>query len=203
MEFLIFFGLVFGAWYFFSKKVKGKFVPSPGVAKKVSNSPSSKKPQEGLTFEREGKLPETDPEGRVVVRLAAGSQIEFEVRVTADEPELRYLLGKPKDDEVARSVRARAWVDVANGSVEIRTPDGNEIGRVLFAETRKAIEIFGLLDAGVKKVSKGLAGRPLVFDVSLRVEGDWQEDSEEESGWSGDVHSAVIRIKDPAGMDIL
>jgi hypothetical protein len=203
LEFLIFFGLVIAAWYFFSKKVKGQLGTSPQARRKSTTASGSKKPQDGLTFEREGKLPETDSEGNVIVRLAAGSQIQFEVRVRADEAATRYLLGKPKDDEVARSVRARVLVSEQSEIVEVKTPDGNEIGDVLYSETKNALQVFGMLESELKKLSKGLSGNRLVFDVSLRVEGEWQEDSEEASGWFGDVYSATIKIKDPAGIDIL
>lgn len=203
MEYILFIGLVIGFWYFYSKRSKGTkptATAKPGKPQKPSNSKGS---QKGLTFEREKKLPELDSAGRVIVRLAAGNQLEFEVRVRADEIATRYLLGKPKDDEVARSVRARVVIQKENKSVEVTTPDGNEIGEVLLSESKTAIEVFTGIDVGLKKLSKGLSGKQLVFDVALRVEGEWQPDSEEESGWFGDVFSATIRVKDPAGIDIL
>lgn len=115
--------------------------------------------------------------------MAAGSQIEFEVRVRAPEADIGYFLVKPKDDEVVRSVRARVFIHSENNSVEVTTPDGKEIGEVLLSESKKAIEVFSGIEVGLKKLSKGLIGKQLVFDVSLRVEGEWQPDSEEESGW--------------------
>lgn len=224
MEYIIFIGLVIAFWYAYSKNPKpwkdlasrlrtqfgarahkGSTTRLSNKKRKNKKPSKSKGSQKGLTFERERKLPEVDSAGRVIVRLAAGSQIEFEVRVRDPEADIGYFLGKPKDDgdEVIRSVRARVLIDAQNKSVEVTTPGGQEIGQVYFEETEKAIKIFGLLEVGVRKSSKGLAGKQLVFDVSLRVEGVWEEDSEEESGWFGDVHSAVIRIKDPAGIDIL
>ena len=220
LEYILFIGLVIAFWYFYSKNPK----PWKDFASKLkaqlgametsksttqhSNKGKRKKPsqskgsQKGLTFEREKKLPEVDSAGRVIVSLAAGSQLEFEVRVRSDEA-TRYLLGKPKDDEVVRSVRARVLIHSENKSVEVTTPDGKEIGEVLLSESKKATEVFSAIEVGLKKLSKGLIGKQLVFDVSLKVEGEWQSDSEEESGWFGDVSSAFIRIKDPAGIDIL
>lgn len=203
MEYILFIGLVIGFWYFYSKRSKGTKPTATGTPGKPQKSSNSKGSQKGLTFERERKLPELDSAGRVIVRLAAGNQLEFEVRVRTDEIATRYLLGKPKDDEVARSVRARVLIHKENKSVEVTTPDGNEIGEVLLSESKRVIEVFTAIDVGLKKLSKGLSGKQLVFDVSLRVEGEWQPDSEEESGWFGDVFSATIRVKDPAGIDIL
>lgn len=203
MEYILFIGLVIGFWYFYSKRSKGTKPTATGTPGKPQKPSKSKGSQKGLTFEREKKLPELDSAGRVIVRLAAGNQLEFEVRVRADEIATRYLLGKPKDDEVARSVRARVVIQRENKSVEVTTPDGNEIGEVLLSESKTAIEVFTGIDVGLKKLSKGLSGKQLVFDVALRVEGEWQPDSEEESGWFGDVFSATIRVKDPAGIDIL
>lgn len=220
MEYITFIALVVAGWYFYSKNPKAwkdfaskfsnqnkKYVrdsttSTSTAASKKRKVAKSKGNQKGLTFERERKPPEVDSAGRVIVRLAMGGQIELGVRIRIDEVAIGYLLGKPKDDEIARSVRARVLSDAQNKRVTVSTPDGHEIGEVI-SEMRKAIDIFGPIEVGVKKASKGLAGRQLVFDVSLKVEGDWQEDSEEESGWSGDVHSAVIRIKDPAGIDVL
>lgn len=202
MEYILFIGLVIGLWYYYSKRSKGTKPTAPATPGKQHKHSKSKGSQEGLTFEREKKLPELDSAGRVIVRLAAGSQLEFEVRVRSDDA-TRYLLGKPKDDEVVRSVRARVFIHSENKSVEVTTPDGKEIGEVRLSESSKAIEVFSAIEVGLKKLSKGLIGKRLVFDVSLKVEGEWQPDSEEESGWFGDVSSAFIRIKDPAGIDIL
>jgi hypothetical protein len=221
LEYIIFIGLVIAFWYAYSKNPKpwkdlasrlrtqfgarahkGSTTQLSNKKRKSKKPSKSKGSQKGLTFEREKKLPEVDSAGRVIVSLAAGSQLEFEVRVRSDDATL-YLLGKPKDDEVVRSVRARVFIYSEKESVEVTTPDGKEIGEVRLSESKKAIEVFSAIEVSLKKLSKGLVGKQLVFDVSLRVEGEWQPDSEEESGWFGDVSSAFIRIKDPAGIDIL
>lgn len=201
-----FFGLVILAaviWFIYAWKTRNKATSTKSGNTSTSGSNKVEKP-EGLAFDAAGKDPETDDKGRVIARLGAGSQIEFDVYVLGGGEQDRFLLGKPKDDTVERTVRARVSKTTKRDQelYEVSSPKGEVFGEIAYRDNEQANKVFGILQQSLQSMHPSLAGKEFVFDVALRVEGEWYEDEEEEGGWVGDVDSLTIRIKDPASIDI-
>lgn len=198
---LIVLGAIVWFIYAWNTRKKSGGTNSSGTSKARSNS--AKQP-EGLAFDTAGTDPETDDKGRVIARLGAGSQIEFDVFLLGGGEQDRFLLGKPKDDTVERTVRVRVSKALKRDQVlyEVATPKGEVFGEIAYRDTEQAAKVFGILQQNLQGMHPALAGKEFVFDVALRVEGEWYEDEEEEGGWAGDVDSLFIRIKDPASIDI-
>jgi hypothetical protein len=195
--------IVLLAWLFKSGKVTiGTKNPSPPV-RRSSKSKSAAK-AEGLTFKIQGTDPEVDENGRVIVRLAAGAQIDLGLKIMGGEGSDRYLLGKQKDDFVERSVRGRVYrVTKRDMSLfQVESPKGEFLGEIIYKDLERANKVFDTFTEALPKIDNSLHEREFVFDVSIKVEGEWSPDDEEVDGWFGDVHDASIRIRDPASLDI-
>ena len=183
--------------------------------KTAGNSPSkatrtnATKSQEDLTFIVNGKEPETDSDGCVIVRLGAGANHEISVPLFADDfAVMCYLLGKPKEEvfDISRTVRARVRRVVGRAGAfhfEVRTPEGAHISDIDNGASRDAATlVLGTVEEYLRSYNEHLADRQFIFDVALKIEnGEWNRDEDEESGWIGEA-DAYLRIKDPAEIDI-
>ena len=125
-----------------------------------------------------------------VFRLTAGSQIALRVNVHADEATEGKLIGRKRDEWVERTVKAVVYYDTESqyaGSVRVELPSGELVGWVMKADQKLA----GQLLDGVSKARKRRdRKRPLVLEVSLRVEGERSDDVV-------DLDDVVVRVKDP------
>lgn len=203
-----FFGLVLLGliiWFIYAWKTRNKprksSVRQSGGSKGTSKANST---AEGLAFDIAGKEPECDDQGRVIARLGSGSQIELDVFELNGEDHNLYLLGKPKDDFVERSVRVRVAKALKRDKelYEVSTTKGEVFGEITYRDTELANSVFTILEQKLQQSHPALADKSFVFDVSMRVEGEWYEDEDEESGWVGSVDNMTLRIKDPASIDI-
>ena len=125
-----------------------------------------------------------------VFRLTAGSQIQLNVNVHADEATEVKLLGRKRDEYVERTVRAVVYYDDESqyaGSVRVELPSGELVGWITKADQRLANK---LLDGVSKARKRRDRKRPLVLEVSMRVEGERGDDF-------ADLDEVVVRVKDP------
>jgi hypothetical protein len=164
-----------------------------------------------LRFQETGTPPRTDSQGRVIVKLAGGTPgVTFGVNKLHLSTDVgQKIAGKPNDDEeFAKSVRVRVRRDRESqfpNSFILETSDGRLIGWILKEDSTEAALVFDQLDSALRQTAPELATRELVFEVSLRVEGYWnEEDYEAEGGlvWEPDFDIMEIRIKSPAEVEI-
>ena len=199
---LIVIGLIVGGALWLNSRSKKRPAPS----KPVSARKAATNKQEGLTFMIEGKDPEVDSVGRVIVRLGAGSQHELGVNAwSLDFEDACYLLGKPKsEDEIERTVRIQIPRTEAREKTvfKVVTPKGKEIGEITYKDSDSAALVFGTLEKFLNSYNEKLEGREFVFDVALKVEGSWVRDEDLENGWEDSIDDLYIRIKDPADIEI-
>jgi hypothetical protein len=172
--------------------------PKNGKAKKKGKT----RGKQGLTFQSTRTTPETDDQGRVIVRLGTGEQIYLDVRPSGDVQTDYFFMGKPKKDYIEHKVRVRVTKIAGSDKYQVASPSGLVVGEIEFKVQSFADVVFQKINAELPKLHKLLKNRQFVFDVSASVEGDWLEDSDEASGWAASVDSIVIRIKDPASIDI-
>jgi hypothetical protein len=199
---LILIGLIVGGALWLNSRSKKR----PATSKPVAARKAATDKQEGLTFMIEGKDPEVDSVGRVIVRLGAGSQHELGVKSwSLDFEDACYLLGKPKsDDEIAKTVRIRIIRTETRGQTifKVVTPKGAEIGEISYKDVDSAALVFGTLETFLNSYDQKLVGKEFVFDVALKVEGSWMRDEDEEIGWEDSIDDLYIRVKDPADIEI-
>jgi len=126
-----------------------------------------------------------------VFRLTAGSQVQLRVNVHADEATEGKLIGRKREEWVERSVRAVIYYDTGSeyaGSVRVELPTGELVGWITKADQKLA---GNLLDSVSKARKRRDRKRPLVLDVSLRVEGERHDDG------MVDLDEVAVRVKDP------
>lgn len=164
-----------------------------------------------FSFQEAGTDPRTDSEGRVVVKVKGGSNgLAFGINKLHLEPELAgKLAGKvSEDEEFAKSIRARVRPDKKSeysNSFIVETTAGNLIGWILKSDSEEAASVFGQLDSAVRRSAPELGDKELTFEVSLRIEGYWnEEDYEDEGGlvWEPDFELMEIRIKVPVEVEV-
>lgn len=112
---------------------------------------------------------------------------------------MKRLLGKPKEDGdfVERSVRALMFRDLQStypDSVRIETLKGELVGWVIKPNSYYACELINQVGEHLDQ-DPTLRGRAPRCNVSLYVEGTWNED--EEDGWVPDLENAEVRIFAP------
>jgi hypothetical protein len=162
-----------------------------------------------FAFQEEGKEPQTDSAGRVIVKLkGAADGIRYRVSNYSEIQTAKKLAGKGEEfDEFAKSVKARVRADKGSpyeNSFKVETLNGEQIGWIFKDHSSDAASVFGQMSSAIIKTAPELAGRELTFEVSLRVEGGWiwstnDDDSEE---WEPDLELLEIRIMSPASMEI-
>jgi hypothetical protein len=205
---VVFFAIVWFVWKWYRKRggqatTSGWVQSSPKQVRKTSPQKKKKARNGVLQFEAERKEPEADDQGRVVVRLAGGKPVEFDVFLMTTDLSQRYLLGKPNEDFLERRTRVRVARTQQRGQevFQVTTPGNDLIGEIRYDDFKEAVSIFSEVEKGLFGASKQLKGRALVFDVSALVEGSWDFDTESQT-WEGNVDLVLIQIKNPAGIDV-
>jgi hypothetical protein len=160
-------------------------------------------------FQEAGEEPQTDRAGRVIVTLkGAANGIRYRVSNYSEIQTAKKLAGKGEEfDEFAKSVKARVIADKNSpyeNSFKVETLNGEQIGWIFKDDSSEAASVFGQLYSAVRETAPELAGRELSFEVSLRIEGSWNlntndDDTEE---LEPDLELIEIRIMSPASMEI-
>lgn len=191
-----------------SQSAGGAFVPAPG---------------ETLEFLAEGKPPESDSQGRVIVRLGTGSQFEIPVHWVDDadiDAITSYFQGSKSIeewDEGTITKRFRLVPDLTDywggRCYHLTTPDG-----LTAFEIRDYFEErFGLTQrvlteamAMLRGLGPTLASASFVFDVAVRVEysvGTRFDDLDDESDPGTlelelDLADPVVRMRNPLNVQV-
>jgi len=174
------------------------------------NPPERQKTGEINTYAT-GTPPPPLAEPLVAIRLKSGRGITLEVNTQhiADEV-VRELLGRPREDEIERSVRGWMMRDTTSqypDSVRIETSERNLIGWVIKAQSYYACELIHQVSQAMGQADKSVKGRGAACEVSLWVEGSWDKDEEIDPdtgkpyGWTGDVHTVEVRIAAPVALE--
>jgi hypothetical protein len=139
-----------------------------------------------------------------VAKLKAGGQLVLGVNLRHIDPgAVRELLGRPREDMIERTVRVRMFRDVQSqypDSVKVTTQAGHLVGWVLKDDSPLACRIVDHVTYALRTSTEVNVGptRPVIFDVSARLEGEWECDGDD---WSGDVSDLELRIADPVQVD--
>lgn len=186
-----------------SRGLKSATKSVAGQSKRTSKPAGSRPPKNSspdeLAFLKNNKEPNRDQSGRVIVKLSAGKEIELGVWVK--EYSERWLVGKPDFEkfEVTRNVKVHL---VSNSSRHVLvSPAGEEFGGVNSDSADLASEVFEGLTSSLRGMYPQLANEVFAFEVSLRLEGEWQEEDVLEDSWL-DVSESFVRIKNPVELEI-
>lgn len=209
MEFL-FFVLVAVAVVWFRYQLAKQKANGVAPGKPAGRKPSTQKSSPGkLKFQESGTPPKTDLHGRVIVKLAGGtSGLTFGVNKSHLSPEVALkLAGKPNDDEeFAKSIKARVRPDKQSqyeNSFILETSDGRLIGWILKNDSEQAALVLNQIQGAILKSAPELEAREFTFEVTLRVEGYWDEIGEDGAEeWEPDFDLMEIRIKSPVEIEI-
>ena len=179
-----------------SKSVAGqsKGPSNPGGSRSSKNTSSDE-----LAFLTNSKEPDRDQSGRVIVKLSAGKEIELGVWL--QESSARWLVGKPDFEkfEVTRNVKVHL---VSNSSRYVLvSPAGDEFAEVNRDSADLANDVFEGITSSLRGMYSQLANEVFAFEVSLRLEGEWQEEDVLEDSWL-DVSESFVRIKNPVEFEI-
>lgn len=209
MEFLFFVlvaAIVIWVRYQMAKQASGPKTPTrPAAAKSATAKPPSGK----LRFQETKTPPRTDSQGRVIVKLPGGtSGVVLGVNKTHISAEASIkLAGKPTDDEeFARSAKVRVRLDKESqfeNSFVLETLDGKLIGWILKDDSKQAASVLNQIQSALLKSAPELQAREFSFEVSLRVEGYWDEIGEDGvEEWEPDFDLMEIRIKSPVEIEV-
>jgi hypothetical protein len=207
-------GIVGAVWYSRKKKAEQPTKPTPRSKKTAQPGRA-----EDLAFVAKGTDPETDNQGRVIVRLDIGSQIEIDLKDcdAADQDTLNtYIRGKSRGeagDDGEKNVRMRLVPDLVpywgGQCYRLETPAGMpafEIRDHFAAPFELATTILREIDRQLRPAHAALADAQFVFDVAVNIYYNWDDetddDGKETGGVTFDWDHAVMRIKDPLGIDI-
>ena len=203
-------GIAIAVLYIWFKSKTGKANQSATGSGRQAKASAKAAPSGKLAFQESGTEPQADSEGRVIVKLnSAANGLVFGVNKMHLDPDLAAkLAGKVnEDEEFAKSVKARVRPDknseYANSFI-IETLDGKLIGWILKADSEEAASVFSQLDSAVRQSAPELGAKELTFEVSVRIEGSWNEVSEEgqPEEWEPDFELMEIRIKVPVEVEV-
>jgi hypothetical protein len=178
------------------------------VVSAVSEIAGTKESASTFTFLDEGKNPVRDSENRIIVNLASGTQIEYEINLFSYEETLRELLGKPSEEFESKRVKVRLILNSEGQgaqAIHIETPKGNKVGRFDKDEIGQPLQIFSSVTDHFKTIDDRLIG-PFAFEVAAEIEGSWDyiEDNEDSPKpyWEPSLDNLILKIKDPLSFDI-
>jgi hypothetical protein len=220
--YLFTFGVFTIGWIIDSLIALGSFVTSQTTQRPSTSSTKrapSVKAGDGLEFMEQGKEPEKDELGRVIVRLGVGSQIQIPLHFIDgyDEEVVRkYIQGKKLGelfDDGEKTLRFRlvpAIEDYWGGTCyRFETPSGHPTleARDYFPET------FALIQKVIREASSTLRGHhskladsEFVFDVPIRFSFEWVEEYDDEGEETGKTQMVfddpMLRLKDPLEVEI-
>lgn len=210
MEFFLFGITMVIVYVWFQSKTKQRNQIAKGSGQHTKSS--AKSVSSGtFAFQESGTEPKADAEGRVIVKVKGASNgLAFGVNKMHLDPKLAAkLAGRVnEDEEFAKSIKARVRPDRKSqyaNSLIIETLDGQLIGWILKTDSAEAASVFGQLDAAVRQSAPELVDKELTFEVSVRLEGYWnEEDYEDEGGlvWEPDIELMEVRIRVPVEVEI-
>jgi len=206
-------GIVGAVWY--SRKKKGEKLKSDSGIKKAPKSGRA----EGLAFAAKGTEPELDNQGRVIVRLDTGSQIEIDLHPcdSADQDTLdTYIRGKSRGeagDDGQKTVRMRLVPDLVpywgGQCYRLETPAGMPAFEIRdhFAESFELVtKVLREIDRQLRPAHPSLADAQFVFDVPVKIDYNWDDETDDDGNETGGLYFdwdyPVMRLKDPLGIDI-
>lgn len=166
-----------------------------------------------LDFVEQGKDPETDDAGRVIVKIKSGSDIEIGLNLKhlSEELALKIAGKRGSVDEFSRRVKVRIFRDHESpyfNSFKVTTKAGEFIGWVLKDDSEMTALLFSQIEAGVKPLDARLKDAEFVVELSATFTGSWYDewDEAEESTSTNDatveIEEAYVRISDPAILDL-
>ena len=189
-----------------------------GQATKRSARDSSTSRQ-SLEFIEKGTEPETDEAGRVVVSLKTGSQIEIAVfgyEFRDEEATRKFFQPRKKGelyDEGEKTVRMRLVPELKDywggKCYRIETPGGVPAFEIRnhfeddFALTQK---ILTEAETRLRALHPALRTAPLVYDIPIRINYQWEEEFDDEGEETGGValqwDRPRIRLNDPLEIEV-
>lgn len=162
-----------------------------------------------LAFQEKGTLPKTDSHGRVIVKLkGSASGIRWGVNLSHLDYKLaNKLAGRPKEDEeFEKTIKVRLRPDTDSqfaNSVLVETMDEKHIGWILKDASDDAMSVLNQLGSALKPMLASAKANGLVFEVSARISGYWEDTSDTDSPtWEADFEQMEIRIATPAEIEI-
>lgn len=162
-----------------------------------------------LAFQVNGTLPKTDSQGRVIVKLkGSASGIRWGVNLSHLDYKLaNKLAGRPKEgEEFEKTIKVRLRPDTNSqfaNSVLIETLDEKHIGWILKDASDDAMSVLNQLGSALQPMLAPANANGLVFEVSARISGYWEDTSNTDSPtWEADFEQMEIRIASPAEIEI-
>lgn len=208
MEYILL-GIAIAVLYIWFKSKTGKVNQTASGSGSQTKAKPKAAPSGKLAFQEAGTQPKTDPEGRVVVKLKGGTPgVSFGVNQSRLDGELaNKLAGKVnEDEEFNKSVKVRIRADrnsqYAN-SVLVETIDSKFLGWILKDDSEKASAVLQEIGEAMINIAPELQGSEFTFEVSARIEGYWNEVSEDgPEEWEADFELFEIRIKAPVEAEV-
>ena len=171
--------------------------------------PSRSNPSGLLAFQENGTQPQTDSQGRVIVKLkGSASGIKWGVNLShLDQTLANKLAGRPKEDEeFEKTIKVRLRPDTNSqfaNSVLIETVDEKHIGWILKDASDDATSVLNQLGSALEPMLASFNSSGLVFEVSARISGYWEDTSDADSPvWEADFEEMEIRIASPAEIEV-
>jgi hypothetical protein len=162
-----------------------------------------------LAFQEAGTPPKRDKQGRVIVNVAGGTPgAAWGVNLSNLDYQLaNKLAGKVKEDEEFRkSIKVHMRPDTGSvyaNSVLLETPDGAFIGWILKDASDDVVSVMAQIKKAVVSAAPELASEEFTFEMSARIEGQWDEVGEDdEEVWEANIDSMLVRMKNPAELDV-
>ena len=174
---------------------------------------------QSLEFIEKGTEPETDRAGRVIAHLKAGSQIEINVadfRDRDEEATNKFFQPRKKGelyDEGEKTVRMRLVPELKDywggKCYRIETPGGVpalEIRNYFEHDFALMQKILTEAETRLRALHPTLRTSPLVYDIPIRIDYQWEEEVDDEGEETGGValewREPRIRLKDPLEIDV-
>lgn len=166
-----------------------------------------------LGFVEAGKAPNTDQDGRVIVKVLSGKvhEIGFNLK-HLDEDLAKKIAGKRgADDEFTRRIKVRIFRDTESpyfNSFKVLTKSGEFIGWVLKDDSEMMALLLSKIEAGIKPLSAKLHEAEFVIEASATFNGSWYDEIDEDDAGNEieveyvEMDEAFIRIGDPAMLEI-
>ncbi len=162
-----------------------------------------------LAFQENGTPPKTDSQGRIIVKLkGSASGLKWGVNLShLDQAVANKLAGRPKEDEeFEKTLKVRLRPDSNSqfaNSILVESSDEKHIGWILKDASDDAISVLNQLDSALKPMLASVNANGLVFEVSARISGYWEDTSDTDSPiWEADFEEMEIRIATPVEVEI-
>jgi hypothetical protein len=162
-----------------------------------------------LAFQAAGASPKTDSAGRVVVKIKGSSSgLSWGVNLSKlGQAQAKQLAGRvTEDEEISKTIKVRMRPDTNSqfkNSVLIETVDEKFIGWLLKDSSDEAISVMAQVESALVKSASELKGLDFTFEVSAKLEGYWNDESEDgKPDWYADVQELAVKVKIPAQVEV-